>query len=175
MAAISKPTKTSRFLGSMAEAQVIREGELDPVIDRLNSIASDSGVISATSATLTSVSATTVAATNVSPTNLTLTTQTLAAAGSTQGDAGVITGQLVFVTGADATKGVKLPAVGNGKFIILINTANAVLKIYPSSGEKIQGGTGDANISLAAYCVCIFGYKAAGDWYTTEITAGAVA
>ena len=175
MAAISKPTKDTRFLKTMDEALVVRKGELDPLIDRVNSIASDSGVISATSATLNNVSATTMAATNVNPTNLTLTTQTLAAAGSVQGDAGVITGQLVFVTGADATKGVKLPAVGDGKFIILINTANAVLKIYPSSGEKIQGGTGDANISLAAYCVCIFGYKAAGDWYTTEITAGAVA
>ena len=175
MAAISKPTKDTRFLKTMDEALVVRKGELDPLIDRVNSIASDSGVISATSATLNNVSATTMAATNVNPTNLTLTTQTLAAAGSAQGDAGSITGQLVFVTGADATKGVKLPAVGNGKFIILINTANNVLKIYPSSGEKIQGGTGDANISLAAYGVCIFGYKAAGDWYTTEITAGAVA
>lgn len=175
MAAISKPTKDTRFLKTMDEALVVRKGELDPLIDRVNSIATDSGVISATSAALTSVSATTVAATNVNPTNLTLTTQTLAAAGNAQGNAGVITGQLVFVTGADATKGVILPTAADGKFIILINTANAVLKIYPASGEKIQGGTGDANISLAAYCVCIFGYKAAGDWYTTEITAGAVA
>lgn len=102
-------------------------------------------------------------------------TQTLAAAGYVQGDAGAITSQLVFVTGADATKGVVLPSVANGKVVFLINTANAILKIYPASGEKIQGGTANANISLAAYGVAIFGYKTAGDWYTTEITAGAVA
>jgi hypothetical protein len=75
----------------------------------------------------------------------------------------------VFVTGADATKGVILPTVTNGKFIIVVNTANAVLKIYPASGEKIQGGTANANISLAAYSVFLCGYKASGDWYGTEI------
>lgn len=103
-----------------------------------------------------------------------MSTQTLAAAGSTQEDAAQVTGQLVFVTEADATKGVKLPAVTNGKNVIIVNTANAVLKIYPASGEKIQGGTEDANISLAAYCIFIGGYKADGDWYGAEITAGAV-
>jgi hypothetical protein len=102
-------------------------------------------------------------------------TQTLIATGTNQATGSAVVGQLVFVTGADATTGVVLPAVSNGKVIFLINTANAVLKIYPASGEKIQGGVADANISLAAYGVCIFGYKAAGDWYTTEITAGAVA
>lgn len=104
-----------------------------------------------------------------------MSTQILAAAGSTQTDAGAITGQVVVVTGADATKGVKLPAVANGKVIFLINTANAVLKIYPTTSEKIQGGTANANISLAAYGVAIFTYKTTNDWYATEITAGAVA
>lgn len=33
----------------------------------------------------------------------------------------------------------------------------------------------NANISLAAYSVFLCGYKASGDWYGTEITAGAVA
>ena len=47
--------------------------------------------------------------------------------------------------------------------------------VNPTSGEKIQGGTANANISLAAYSVFLCGYKASGDWYGTEITAGAVA
>lgn len=107
--------------------------------------------------------------------HVSIATANIVAAGSAQGDATALTGQLNFVTGADAAKGVILPSVAENKVMIVVNTANAVLKIYPASGEKIQGGTANANISLAAYGVFIAGYKASGDWYATEITGGAVA
>lgn len=109
---------------------------------------------------------------------ITMATQILPATGSTMDDAAPITGQMVIVTGANNTKGVLLPFlmdVDNNKVIFLINTANAVLKIYPRDGQSIQGGTAGAPISLAAYGVAIFTFKASGDWYAAEITGGAVA
>lgn len=158
---LSKIKKVGVFSNSADSEEIVaRAKHVNPIVDVVNGLTDGTGALNAAS---------------ITGTLLNISTQTLAAAGSAQGDAGTITGQLVFVTGADATKGVKLPTVTNGKFIIVVNTANAVLKIYPASGEKIQGGTANANISLAAYSVFLCGYKASGDWYGTEITAGAVA
>lgn len=158
---LSKIKKVGVFSNSADSEEIVaRAKHVNPIIDVVNGLTDGTGALNTAS---------------ITGTLLNISTQTLAAAGSAQGDAGKITGQLVFVTDADATKGVILPTVTNGKFIIVVNTANAVLKIYPASGEKIQGGTANANISLAAYSVFLCGYKASGDWYGTEITAGAVA
>lgn len=158
---LSKIKKVGVFSNSADSEEIVaRAKHVNPIVDVVNGLTDGTGALNAAS---------------ITGTLLNISTQTLAAAGSAQGDAGTITGQLVFVTDADATKGVILPTVTNGKFIIVVNTANAVLKIYPASGEKIQGGTANANISLEAYSVFLCGYKASGDWYGTEITAGAVA
>ena len=158
---LSKIKKVGVFSNSADSEEIVAKAKhVNPIVDVVNGLTNGTGALNAAS---------------ITGTLLNISTQTLAAAGSAQGDAGTITGQLVFVTGADATKGVILPTVTNGKFIIVVNTANAILKIYPASGEKIQGGTANANISLAAYSVFLCGYKASGDWYGTEITAGAVA
>ena len=158
---LSKIKKVGVFSNSADSEEIVaRAKHVNPIVDVVNGLTDGTGALNAAS---------------ITGTLLNISTQTLAAAGSAQGNAGTITGQLVFVTDADATKGVILPTVTNGKFIIVVNTANAVLKIYPASGEKIQGGTANANISLAAYSVFLCGYKASGDWYGTEITAGAVA
>lgn len=158
---LSKIKKVGVFSNSADSEEIVaRAKHVNPIVDVVNGLTDGTGALNAAS---------------ITGTLLNISTQTLAAAGFGEEDAGKITGQLVFVTGADATKGVRLPTVTNGKFIIVVNTANAVLKIYPASGEKIQGGTANANISLAAYSVFLCGYKASGDWYGTEITAGAVA
>ena len=158
---LSKIKKVGVFSNSADSEEIVaRAKHVNPIVDVVNGLTDGTGALNAAS---------------ITGTLLNISTQTLAAAGSAQGDAGKITGQFVFVTDADATKGVILPTVTNGKFIIVVNTANAVLKIYPASGEKIQGGTANANIGLAAYSVFLCGYKASGDWYGTEITAGAVA
>lgn len=81
---------------------------------------------------------------------------TLAAAGSTQADAGQIVTQLTTITAADATKGVKLPATPvAGETYTVINTANAVLKLYPGTGDTLSGLAANANMSLAAYTYTI--------------------
>lgn len=100
--------------------------------------------------------------------------QVLAAAGSVQGDAGAITvksGGLVHVTGADATKGVVLPAAAAGLIVDLKNddVANAVLKVYPASGDAINALAGDAAISLAAKVSARFRAIDATTWFTIPL------
>lgn len=80
---------------------------------------------------------------------------TVAAAGTTISDATAVSYEFNKVTGADATKGVKLPAlstVPTGKLITIVNsdTTNA-LKVYSNAaGETITGQAGNTAISLAA-------------------------
>jgi len=69
--------------------------------------------------------------------------QSVAAAGSSQGDATAISlasGRLIFVTDSNAAKGVKLPALTTmavGELVIIINTVAATLKVYPNTDDKI--------------------------------------
>lgn len=158
---------------TQANSYKVTAGLFNTLVDKLNSLFTAEKTIAVDTITeKTSATGVTVDGVLLKDGMVSMATQILAAAGSTIADGGAITGQVIFVTGADATKGVVLPAVADGKIIILVNIANAVLKIYPvSASEKIQGGTGGANISLAAYGVAFFGYKAAGDWYCAEITA----
>ncbi len=101
-------------------------------------------------------------------------TRIIAATGTNQGNAAQIEGQLVFVSDGDGTKGVILPPVAKDAFLIIVNLEAANLKIYPASGEKIQGSTADANITLAANDVLLCGFKDDGDWYAAEITGSSV-
>lgn len=78
---------------------------------------------------------------------------TVAAAGSTNADAGAIPAAsfLCTVTGGDATKGVILPAMSVGQVIYVKNNAAAVLKVYPYSGAAINGLTATTGaLSVAA-------------------------
>lgn len=112
-------------------------------------------------------------ATITTPTIL-LTTQVLAAAGSIQGDAGAIgtvTPSLVHATGADATKGVRLPLAVAGMQITIKNAdaANAILKVWPGVGDAINAIAGDTNISMAAKTSAVFTAIDATTWFTTPL------
>lgn len=93
----------------------------------------------------------------------------LAATGSVQGDAALITTALTYVTGADATKGVKLPATGqtNAKYII-VNTAAAVLKIWPNTSDTINATGADSSVSVAASTVTECWRRSATAWWCNE-------
>lgn len=63
---------------------------------------------------------------------------TVAAAGSIQGDAAALSEGFNFVTGADDTKGVLLPAAVAGmRVIIKVDTGND-LKVWPATGDAIN-------------------------------------
>ena len=96
-------------------------------------------------------------------------TETLAATGSVQGDAALITEQTVFVTGSDATKGVILPATPDvGVRYTIINTPGAVLKLYPGSGDAIDNLGTNAAASLAANSVTDCYAISTSAWYCGE-------
>lgn len=97
----------------------------------------------------------------------------LAAAGSTQADGVAIpfTG-LITVTGADATKGAVLPAPsGKGDWCVVKNddAANAVLKVYPATGGKINNGSANAALSMAAKTSAFFFSPDGTNWVTLPL------
>lgn len=100
-----------------------------------------------------------------------LITGTVAAAGSAQGDAGAIPAGTTFAlaTGADATKGVILPALAAGQMIVVKNVDNAVLKVYPASGGTINVLSANAAISMAARTIATFIGSSATQVYTLPL------
>lgn len=72
---------------------------------------------------------------------------TLAAAGSTAADAGLVTKTITSVTASDATKGVILTA-GMELAVVYNSVAANGLKIYPPSGCNFNGGTADVAITI---------------------------
>lgn len=116
----------------------------------------------------------TVSATNVVSTgDLYVASATVAATGSTQTDAAQIAGGFTLVTAADATKGVKLPAAAAGRVVIIKNgdAANAILKVWPSSGDGINAVAVDSSYSMAAKTSAMFVAYDATTWYTIPLVA----
>ena len=129
-------------------------------------------ISSATSVSATSVSATSVSASDITTTGgLYLKTATVAATGSTQSDAASISDGLTLVTAADATKGVKLPAAIAGRTVIIKNGANAVLKVWPATGDGINAITVDSNYVLAANTSSLLIAYDATTWYSVPLLA----
>lgn len=99
--------------------------------------------------------------------------EAVAAAGSVQGDATEVGASTGFVhgTGADGTKGIKLPAASAGKTIIVKNSdaANAILKVYPATGDAINALSANAAISMAAKTSAVFVALDATTWYTVPL------
>ncbi len=78
----------------------------------------------------------------------------IAAAGSSQSDATVVSTVVSSVSAADGTKGVVLPTNG-GHFRIYNEHASNGLKIYPPSGGKFNGGTSNAAITIEGKTIAV--------------------
>lgn len=90
---------------------------------------------------------------------------TVAAAGSAQGDAAALTNAVTYVTAADGTKGVVLPAAAAGTLRLVYNThATNGLKVYPASGDDVNDGTGDAAVTIEGKTLAIFLALDASTW-----------
>tara|TARA_B100001769_G_scaffold162271_1_gene127528 strand:- start:278 stop:757 length:480 start_codon:yes stop_codon:yes gene_type:complete len=107
---------------------------------------------------------------------LTLGTQTVGAAGSDQAGAGAISatgGAIVFVTGADDAKGVRLPLLADvsiGQVIIICNNlSNKTLEVYPGSGDAVNVSSDDTAITLAADTINLFIKMDAAEWFGAEL------
>ncbi len=108
-----------------------------------------------------------------SVTSLNLNVAKPAAAGSTRADATALTASFSWVTGADATKGVVLPAPTAGRVIAIKNddAANAVLKVYAPGSATINGVAGTTAFSMAAKTACFFVAYDATDWFSIPLVA----
>lgn len=96
-----------------------------------------------------------------------------AAAGSTRADATSMTASFNWVTAADATKGVVIPAPTAGRIIIVKNddAANAILKVYAPGSAKINGVAGSTAFSMAAKTACLFVAYDTTDWFSVPLVA----
>lgn len=140
---------------------VVRAGIFNKLVDALNTLFPTS----------TKLSVATLAVTNP----IIQSVGTVAAAGTNQATAGAITAETTIVTAADDAKGVILPNVYVGACYKIYSTVvTKALKIYPASGEKLNGGTADASVTITPVSgatggvICI--YKTTGDWYVYPIS-----
>jgi hypothetical protein len=92
---------------------------------------------------------------------------TIAAAGTNAANGTPVAHRIEIVTGADGTKGVTLPTAAVGQSIQLVNTAAAILKVWPKGGsETINALSGGTNIAMAASTGAHFVCGVAGAWWT---------
>lgn len=103
---------------------------------------------------------------------------TLAATGSTQTDAAAVATTVSRVTGADGTKGVKLPALASvpvGFTVEVINSdVTNALKVYSNAaGELISGVAGTTAVVVASKGTVRFRKYNATNWYASLLTLGA--
>jgi len=102
--------------------------------------------------------------------NLTIPSATVAAAGSSEANAAAIATGFTLVSAADATKGVILPTAVAGQICIIKNGANAVLKIYPNTGDGINALTVTTGaLSIAALTSVILVAYNATTWYSVPL------
>lgn len=122
--------------------------------------------------TLTATDTTLTAATLTAATinSLKLSVGTVAAAGSTQGNAAALPSAVIItVTGADAAVGVRLPTAEAGRVLILKNVDNAVLKVYPATGGKINVLADNASLDMAARTSTVLFATSATQWYSLPL------
>jgi hypothetical protein len=96
------------------------------------------------------------------------------ATGSTAADAARLKRGFQTVTGADGTKGVKLPAANRtkpGDMVVIKGLTNAILKVWPgSTGGIINGLAADAAMSLPTGLIpATFIADTTSQWYTVPL------
>lgn len=92
--------------------------------------------------------------------------QTVSAAGTAQSTAAALTGTLCVVNGATASNGVRLPTPVAGRVVIVCNThATNALRVYPSSGTKIEDNANDAYVSPGPKARLKFVAVSATQWF----------
>lgn len=90
-----------------------------------------------------------IAAADLSVTgDVTLGTANVTAAGNTQSTAQAITKTYNICNSASANQGLKLPAATLGLVINVYNISGAQIKVYPASGETIDGQSADTPVDV---------------------------
>lgn len=95
-----------------------------------------------------------------------------AAVGTNLATAVQLTAGFNWVTAADGTVGVKLPATPTAGTVVFIkndDTANAILKVYPDAAATINAIGSNAAISMAAKTSAIFWAATTTQWFTVPL------
>jgi hypothetical protein len=96
---------------------------------------------------------------------------TIAAAGNSQATGTAVVKMVTYVTAADDTKGVTLPAATAGAIFYIANTVtDKHLHIYPATDEYI-GGVQNTGVTLAASQTAILVCYATGYWGICYVSA----
>lgn len=88
------------------------------------------------------------------------------ATGSLQSDAAALSVGFNLVAGADATKGVLLPVAAAGKQVRIKNNVNAVLKLWPATGDAINAIAANSSMSIPALTTVTVEAYDDTTWYT---------
>ena len=134
MSAIAKPSKNTRFMKSTDEALVIRKGEFDPLVDRVNSTISGEGAITVDTIT-EKTSGTGVAITGqrfATPTSITADTTLTASQSGT-----------LFMLGVATGCKVTLPAGVAGlryEFLVTTSVTSNTYDIWTAGATALYGG-----------------------------------
>jgi len=90
--------------------------------------------------------------------------QTLAAAGTTQGTATLLTADNCYVT--SGTGGVILPTAVQGMEISITNDTAASIVVYPASGAAIETLSANIGVTIPAYVTIALEAKSTTQWWT---------
>lgn len=91
----------------------------------------------------------------------------LAATGSTVTDAAQLLTGFTVVTGANAAKGVKLPATPvAGTAVYVVNGAAAILKVWPDPAATINAIGSNSDLAMAANTTALYIADSATQWYS---------
>lgn len=94
---------------------------------------------------------------------------TIAAAGTVQADATLLSYGFNKVTGADATKGVKLPPAVAGRTVTIKNADAAILKVWPSTGDGINAVAVNSNATMAASTAATYHSFDGTTWFSVPL------
>jgi hypothetical protein len=119
--------------------------------------------------TLTVTGAATLSGGVTGPVRLPVTAVT--AVGANQGNAAALSEGFNVVTGADATKGVRLPTAVAGMIVIVKSVTAAVLKVYPATGGAINAVAANGSLDIAASTSTMLVASSATQWYSLPLLA----
>lgn len=89
----------------------------------------------------------------------------VAAAGTSQSDATVLTKTVNIVDEATTNQGVKLPTAAQGVTITIVNTTAVTIKVYPNTSDAIDEGTVNVAVNLAPYSSVQLVAQGTQDWF----------
>lgn len=90
----------------------------------------------------------------------------VSAAGTDQSTATALSTVYSIVTSVSSAQGVKLPAAAASLTYTVVNTTATNLLVYPNTSDKINGGTANAAVTVAAGSTATFVAKDGTDWFS---------